>query len=431
MQGLEKKSRTSLIGKLSWYSVISVVVLAIFLRVLPVSVLLHPSMRLDEKDYPAMFLKDLRPYHDPLPSLFLGESVNVRVGPLGFILIVSPSRPLISSPNFNTTQLLSKWYHENHHWFETNTLKYGGILLRDFDVIDAAAFDQLIALFHEDESGTGIYLGTAPRQKINGTRYVSTASDIPRPITIPTHIELSFTPNPPRRLYFYAEQPNPGEGGQTTYSDFQAVWEKELSSVTKERLLSRGMIIERRYHNEQILRPFDPLVTKSWQNMFQTKNKTIATDLALQQHFTPIWDKDDNLLLKHRQLVIREHPDSHQMFWATHFNVLHAETYEIPYAWSAQVFESKGSLLIAWFAKVLLWVRHDVLGLPYGHNMIFADDDSPIDVETALEIRKAISRQTWIFDWKEHDVMILDNHRIAHGRSPWFTGTRKVYVAWH
>lgn len=347
------------------------------------------------------------------------------------MLIVSPSKPVLVSTNTNTTELVNEWYHENKAWFESNLLKYGGILLRHFDIPSPIAFDELLTMLHEDDRGTGVYLGTAPRQKINGTRYVSTASDIPRPITIPTHIELSFTPNPPRRLYFYSELPNPSPGGQTTYSDFLSVWQKELSPATKETLLKRGMIIERRYYNRNLRRPLDLLVTKSWQDMFKTENKSLATEMALQQHFTPIWDEQDNLLLKHEQLITRIHPETQQIHWATHFNVFHAETYEIPYAWSAQIFDSKESLLISWFAKALLWIRHDILGLPYGHNMIYADDGSPVEVSVAMEIRRAISRQTWIFDWEKFDVLMLDNHRIAHGRSPWFHGPRKIYVAWH
>lgn len=423
-----------MIARCLGFTAVLVGLVAILVQLLPARYLLAPYMLLDEKDKPAMFINNIKQYYDVSPTPFLGKRVNVHVGPVGFILIVEADESIKSSKtNENITTLIGEWYHENHEWFNINVVKYGGIMLRNFPIENAVIFDHLLGEFHRDSSGTGLYLGTAPRQKIEGTRFVSTASDIPRLITIPTHIELSFTPNPPKRLYFYAEKPNQPIGGQTTYTDFFNVWNKELSEKTKSTLLKRGMLIERRYHDKNKLRPLDGMYSKTWQEMFQTNNQTLVNQLAQEQHFTPVWKdgKTDELILRHEQLVIRNHSITKQPYWATHFNVLHAETYEIPYAWSAQLFESKQSVLLAWMFVALYTIRHKILGLPYGHNMFYADNEESIEFSVAIEIRRAISRQTWIFDWLAGDVMILDNHRIAHGRSPWWKGDRKVYVAWN
>lgn len=66
-------------------------------------------------------------------------------------------------------------------------------------------------------------MGTAPRKRISETRFVSSASEIKKIATIPTHLELPYTPEPPRRIYFFAQQPNPGQGGQTVLTDFREV----------------------------------------------------------------------------------------------------------------------------------------------------------------------------------------------------------------
>ena len=411
-------------------STILVALIAILIQILPVKYLMASYMILPENDKPQMYLSKVKDYTDPLPTNFLGEPVKIKVGPLDFILIVEAS-PRALAENINTTAMISDWYHENIAWFQDNLVKYGGILLRNFNVHDAIEFDEILSQFHRDSAGTGIYLGTAPRQKINGTRFVSTASDIPRPITIPTHIELSFTPNPPRRLYFFAEKPNEPLGGQTTYTDFRAVWE-DLSPETREKLTRREMVVERRHHSRYNTHPICIMYSKSWQEMFKTENRTLIEQLAREQEFTPIWiPEGDELILRHRQLVYRNHSVTHRPYWATHFNVLHGETYEIPYAWSAQIFESKESVLLTWFFVIVYKIRHGWMGFPYGHNMFYMDTNEPIDFETAMEIRRAISRKTWIFDWMKGDIMIIDNHRLAHGRSPWWKGERKVYVAWN
>jgi alpha-ketoglutarate-dependent taurine dioxygenase len=427
-----KKTTTSCL----WFSSLIIVLLAIFLQIIPAKYLLLPYMRLPKQSEPTMFLSDLKTFKDPLPSRYLNQDLTVHIGPLNFILIIEPSNPLeataeIERRGLNATYTIADWYTENKEWFETNLVKYGGILLRNFPLYDIYAFDEVISRFHRSSRGTGIYLGTAPRQKMSGTRFVSTASDIPSLITIPTHIELSFTPNPPQRLYFYSDKTNNPPGGQTTYSDFKGVW-KDLSKKTKDTLLSRGMTIERRYHNGNQMHPIDIMVTKSWQEMFKTDDKFIANELAFAQDFTPIWDENDNLMLKHEQLIIRNHTITEQPYWATHFNVLHAETYEIPYAWSAQLFNSKTSLMLSYFFVCLYTIRIKLLGLPYGHNMVWTDTETSVENSIAMEIRRTIMKNTWIFDWKENDMMILDNHRIAHGRSPWFDmSERKVYVAWN
>jgi hypothetical protein len=400
---------------------------------LPVKCFLPSYMILQEKDRPAMYLNNLRSYKEStLPTNFLNQPVKVHVGPLGFILIVEAN---VHAKTFsdNATAVVNKWYQDNFQWMEENLVKYGGILLRNFPLPNVYEYDKLIGMLHPESGGTGLYLGTALRNKLSGLKFVSTASEIGRFGTIPTHIELSFAPNPPKRVYFYAEHPNEPVGGQTTYSDFRQVW-RELSEETRNRLTSRGMLIERRYQDQKKHRSLQ--ANKSWQEMFKTENRTLVEETALAQQFTPSWQSSSDgsaheLILRHPQKVIRTHSITKEPYWATHFNVFDSETFEIPSAWSAQLFESKQSMLLAWFIKIASKILHGWLGFPYEHNMFYADTQTPIDFETTMEIRRTIARQTWIFDWQQGDLMMLDNHRMAHGRSPWWKGERRVFVAWN
>lgn len=68
-----------------------------------------------------------------------------------------------------------------------------------------------------------VYLGTTPRNRVSGTRFVSTSTEVSMLATIPTHLELPYTLQPPRRIYFFCQTPNPPPGGQTTLSDFRQV----------------------------------------------------------------------------------------------------------------------------------------------------------------------------------------------------------------
>ena len=288
----------------------------------------------------------------------------------------------------------------------------------------------MIQQLHKDINGTGIYLGTAPREKVNGTKFVSTASEVPLHFTIPTHLELCFTPKPPSRLYFYVGKPNPPPGGQTPLSDFRGVW-RDLRPTLRESLVRRGMLYERRYYNEHWGMPLDPLQTKSWQQMFLTDDKRVVESMASAQHFTVIWDEYDNLLLEHVARVFKVHPATGEEYWSTHFNVLHAATNYIPYLWDSRVFHSPKSWAIGHLIRCINYLRVSLLGLPYGHDMVYLDDRSPISWEDAVHIRQVIHNHTWMFDWRARDMLLLDNYRTAHGRTPWFSGDRKVYVAWN
>ena len=55
-------------------------------------------------------------------------------------------------------------------------------------------------------------------------------------------------------------------------------------------------------------------------------------------------------------------------------------------------------------------------------------DGSPIPVEDIRHIQQALQAEEVVFPWQTGDVLLCDNHRVAHGRRP-FQGERRVLVA--
>jgi alpha-ketoglutarate-dependent taurine dioxygenase len=54
-------------------------------------------------------------------------------------------------------------------------------------------------------------------------------------------------------------------------------------------------------------------------------------------------------------------------------------------------------------------------------------DGSPIEPQVLDALREAYHQETVAFPWQQHDVLLLDNMLVAHGRAP-FAGPRKIVV---
>jgi alpha-ketoglutarate-dependent taurine dioxygenase len=408
-----------------WSLAVLPVLLAAALLLAPARWLVLPSMRMDQSFAPAIGTAGLAAYGGPPPSPFLAGQPLLKVGPKGYLLVISPPAGVHVPDKFNGTQALLQWYYENQVWFSTAVNTYGGILFRGFHINNPQDFDGLIAGLHPDIEA-GVYLGTTQRLRIPNTRFVQSATEASRLASIPTHIELSFSKMPPKRLYFFANEVNPPPGGFTPLTDFAQVWD-DLSPALKGSMLRRGLLYERWYRHEKNSNR-DPLVHKTWQAMFLTENRTRIVALAAAEGYTATWDARDDLLLRHEAIITRTHAETGREFWSMHLNVLHANTFAVPFAWDAQIFDSKVSALLSLFFHYYLMGRR-LLGYHYGADTLYGDGIE-MPFEEALHIRKVISKNTWMFPYEQGDVLMLDNHRLAHGRTPWFEGRRSVMVAY-
>mmetsp|Transcript_3279 Transcript_3279/g.5962 ORF Transcript_3279/g.5962 Transcript_3279/m.5962 type:complete len:432 (-) Transcript_3279:151-1446(-) len=410
---------------------------------LPVDFFILPSMRLEQSDQPVMFMppESMRQYSGRHPTPYVVNEVTVpltfTVGPLGYMLIIEANNHTVSEDvtpqaagqefdNKKAVQALSEWYSNNEIFFQESLNEFGGVLFRNFNLRSAEDFDKVFGNFHSEIGDAQVYVGTAPRKRIENTRHVSSASEIKKFATIPTHLELPYTPVPPRRIYFFAQSPNTPPGGQTVLTDFREVW-RQFPEKVKAKVESLGMSYERWYFNRDKGRKMDVLKTKSWQDMFDTTDKAVAESLAAKENFTVGWNENEEIRLTHDAVCVRNHQHTGDEYWSTHFNVLHGPTFAVPFAWSAQIFQSKQSAFMALIFHAIVMTRA-WLGYGFGHNMLYGDG-SEIAWDDAMEIRRTISRQSWIYDHQIGDLVMLDNHRLAHGRTPWFSGDRTVLVA--
>jgi hypothetical protein len=214
---------------------------AVSLYWMPVEWLILPSMRLKPSFSPKLFMENMQKYQDVLPSAFIDDVPDIEIGPNGFIAVLRASKR--DTEKCKNGSSVINWYNINNEWLNGVISEYGGVLLRGFCFDSPIEFDNFVAIVHPDMKSE-VYLGTTPRYPIKGTKFIQSASEAGKIVSIPTHIELSFSKNPPKRIYFYADTINPPPGGHTPLTDFQAVW-TDLNPALKSAMLRRGLLYER------------------------------------------------------------------------------------------------------------------------------------------------------------------------------------------
>jgi len=322
-------------------------------------------------------------------------------------------------------QKLQFFCEKYHQWLLRMVREYGGVVFRGFEIENVYDFDDLLPFidpFIQDE----LYLGTSPRNRLNDTKYVSTASEFPPAMVIPEHLEMSFKPFPPKQIFFFADQPNSPPGGQTPLSDFRNVWE-DLSPDVQNRFKKNGIKYIRCYYSRNRFN-IDPLRTKSWQDMFSTDDKEEAVEKAKEEGFSSFWESDDLCLTNVAESPTRIHEITGEEYWGNHLHVLHGSTFTIPIGWAAQIQQAWTTLFRYYMFNTYFFFR-SLIGFSFGHDVV-AENGEPLPFEDVLVVRKAIAQNSWIYPHQKGDVIWLDNQRIAHGRQPWFSGGRKIYVAW-
>lgn len=266
----------------------------------------------------------------------------------------------------------------------------GAILFRGFGLRNSQQFSQcMAALAMSPFSYVG---GDSPRTAVSDGVYTST--EYPSTASISLHHEMSYLPNWPTFLAFFAEMP-PVANGQTSLAVTAAVTEA-IDPAILARFSQRGLKYIRSFGTGQGF-------GKSWQQTFATDDRDRVQQLASDQQSQIFWLEDAGLRVETNRPALLPVGDHNALMW---FN--QAEQWH-PSALSPHVRRQ--------FA--------DMLGDEYlPHDCKFGDG-SDIELEDLLSIRRAMARSKRLFDWQIGDLLILDNRLMMHGREP-FAGHRRI-----
>ena len=297
--------------------------------------------------------------------------------------------PLVIEPRIDNFDLLN-WVENNRALIENKLKKCGAILFRGFKVKEISEFERFVRVV----SGEALEYNerSSPRTQISGHIYTST--DYPPDKQIFLHNEQSYNLVFPMKIFFFCAKA-PEEGGATPIADTRRVFGRIANEI-------REHLMERKY---MYTRNFGDGFGLNWQEAFQTTRKSEVEDYCRNNRIEYEWKSGNRLRTRQVREVATRHPMTEEWVWFNHLTFFHVSTLD------REIQEE----------TLHSFAEED---LP---NNTYYGDGCRIEAEVMEQLREAYESEKVRFDWKEGDILMLDNMLVAHGRDP-YVGTRKVAV---
>lgn len=297
--------------------------------------------------------------------------------------------PVVLRPEVADLDLIS-WAGPQRSFIQSLLLRHGGVLFRNFHLSSAAEFQQFVTVV----SGEPLAYKeqTSPRSRVHGNIYTST--EYPPEHVIFLHNENSYSTTWPLKILFFCVIA-PQEGGETPIADVRRVF-RRIPEKIRDRFAQQGWMLVRNFGTGYGL---------SWKTAFQTEERDQVDRQCAANGIEAQWLSEDRLRIRQRRPAVRKHPLTGEDIWFNHATFFHLSTLapEIRAGLQAELAEED---------------------LPYN---TYYGDGSRIEPEVLDTLRAAYEQETIKFTWRKHDVLLLDNMLVAHGRSP-FRGPRQIMV---
>ncbi|MDH6576347.1 TauD/TfdA family dioxygenase [Kitasatospora sp. MAP5-34] len=235
--------------------------------------------------------------------------------------------------------------------------------------------------------------GNSPRTKVGANVYTST--EYPAEFTISMHNELSYSAAWPARLLFFCAQAAT-TGGATSVVD-AAHWLRSLDDEVRA-AYADGVRYTQNLHSGFGL-------GKSWQETFETTERDQVEEFLREARAEWVWKRDGGLRIGQVRPSTTRHPVTGEEVWFNQSD-----------QWHPAALGGEGVAL----AKLL-----PADELP--QSVSFADG-RPIPDAYVLQVRDRGLAGAVDVDWRQGDLLVIDNVLVAHGRRP-YSGKRRVLVA--
>ena len=286
------------------------------------------------------------------------------------------------------------FYTKNKKEIEGELLDCGAIKFRGVRIDSQADFQHVVDSI--GEKFLAYVDGNSPRTKLSDKVYTSTEYNQDQKITM--HNELSYSAQWPNRLFFSCIQPATS-GGETLLADSRVIVENMNPAIVQE-VEGRGVTYIRNLHAGQGIGP-------SWQDTFETESKEEVEKLCKSLSIELEWMKYDEARLKQNRKGIISHRTTGEKVWFNQIDQFHP----------CQLGDTLYKMLSTMYKHPYEFPTY----VTYG-------DGKEIEESVIHEIIATIDKVTIAPQWNKHELLLVDNELVSHGRSP-YTGNRSVLVA--
>ena len=289
--------------------------------------------------------------------------------------------------NLKSTQ---DWLKENKIFMELKLEEHGAIIFKDLPVKTAEDFDQFVSTFNYETFTYEESLSNAVR--INKTDKVFAANEAPREVEIFLHHEMAQTPTYPKNIFFFCKSASE-TGGETPLCRSDQLYEALLKAdkALVESFEKFGVIYN------SIMSSGDELISgqgRSWQKTLGVSSKNDAEEKLSKLGYSWNWIEDDNLSVTTKTLQATKELGNGQKSF---FNQV--------------------------IAASLGWKKNSenqIAPVRFGNG----EEIKESYIELISELAQSL---TLLRSWQDHDILLIDNYRVMHGRKP-FAGNKNREV---
>jgi len=298
---------------------------------------------------------------------------------------------------FDSKAASIEWVRRHRATLDELMVRHGAVVLRDFPVITAQDFDDLMAVFPPYEAG---YVGGgAPRANVVGK--VLEATRAAKELFLCLHQEMAYLTAYPGRIAFFCRKP--AESGGETIIASMVEFTRRLPPAIRERLERCGVRGVRNYApagtgQSEVADARDGI---AWDDAFGTSDRAQVEKLCAARDLEPVWKDNGGLAVITKLDPFAVHPFTGERLYRSIIHTSNIDTLT-------------GKL------------THKMEG-PLATGYTFGDG-TPLEIADAQVLHDILNELTMSWKWQAGDVMLLDNLQIAHGRNR-YQGTRETLVS--
>ncbi len=304
-------------------------------------------------------------------------------------LVEAGGRELLLEVDTEGYKLL-EWCEAYKDQIEALLLTHGALLLRGLKFPSSKQFGQVLTTLFGEEL-IGYEYRSTPRTELRDNVY--TATEYHPSETIPQHNESSYSNKWAMRAGFLCMLPSE-TGGATPLADSREVY-RQIPAEIRRKFEEKQVLYVRNYGD----------IDLPWTEVFQTTDRSVVEQYCRDNDLRWIWKENGDLRTEQINPAVAVHPTTGETVWFNQAHLFHV---------SSLAPEVRDSLL-------------SVCGEDDLPRNAYYGDGSALEDEALELIRNVYRSQTFHFEWRKNDLLLIDNMLFTHGRQP-FTGDRKILV---